>query len=787
MATIRLVPSTYYLSSSSYLSVSDASNMYTNTDSDTYATVYNSRTQTTSYYIYLRGFNFNSLPSGAVVNSFTIKLKARESGVSTSTSYQPYLADGTSTINGSCSPITTTTSTHTFSGISANWDTIVGYGSDFGIRINCRRNSRNTAAYVYIYGAEIEVDYTIPVQYTVTATSTVNSVAPSPATQEITEGDNAVVRFDAENLNGVIVTDNDVDVTNQLEQHLVQTGGTLEKYPESHTTSGISSGSQYAAYCIGYSAEDPYSSTSNMYASSGSTGYAEYSFDFSDIPSNATITSVSVTVAGHRESSTTDSTHVSNVQLYSGSTAKGDDYEFTSTSNQTHTMTNIGTWTRAELQNAKLRHTVGYYGGLVTGVTWTVEYETPNTGNQYYWTYTINNVTATHTVLVTEAGPFIPPEEDPTYEYFPITISSVNAQTSPGTGTIRVQEDTNQTITITPLDPQLTLALDNGVDITSRLVGGVPSNVYTIDTQVSGASYGFSLNSSTGYYISTNNGVNKSASVARLNMDFESDCLVTIEYINYAEADYDYGMFGKLDTTVATDGLTASSGGSSPSDSTSNYQLARCTNSANPQTITYQVPMGQHYIDIKYGKDDASDSNNDSLQWKVTEVQATSAGGDYTYTLTNVNKKHSLVFIFGNVNYYFITSSGNASKLFPDGQMVVLENDSYQLTIVPNDPDAEVSITDNGINRTPYLTYEEGQDKNGNKVANYTYSLSDINAAHTLVVTCVSSEGAKIFIKQSGTWTPYSKVYLKVNGTWVEQSSSKWATLFDTSLNYRLL
>ena len=79
------------------------------------------------------------------------------------------------------------------------------------------------------------------------------------------------------------------------------------------------------------------------------------------------------------------------------------------------------------------------------------------------------------------------------------------------------------------------------------------------------------MNSGTGYYVSSNNGVAKSASVARINMNFESACLVTISYINYAEATYDYGLFGKLDTAVATDGLTASSGGSSPSDSTSNY------------------------------------------------------------------------------------------------------------------------------------------------------------------------------------------------------------------------
>ena len=268
-------------------------------------------------------------------------------------------------------------------------------------------------------------------------------------------------------------------------------------------------------------------------------------------------------------------------------------------------------------------------------------------------------------------------------------------------------------------------------------------------------------------------------------MDFESDCLVTIQYINYAEASYDYGMFGKLDTTVATDGLTASSGGSSPSDSTSNYEIAMCTNSASAQTVSYQVPAGEHYIDIKYGKDDASDSNNDSLQWKVLSIEATSAGGDYTYTLTNVSQKHSLVFIFGNVSYYFITSSTtDACKLFPDGQFVKLAGDSYSLTIVPNDPAATVILTDNNVDKTSSLEYFEGEDKYGNLVVNYIYRLSNINATHTLVVSSTSST-SKIYLKINNNWVEYEKVYLKVNGSWVEQDSSIWSTLFDMNANYR--
>ena len=98
MATIRLVPSAYAVSSSSYLSVSSAENMYHNTDNTTYATITNTYASTSSRYLYLRGFNFDDIPDGAVINSFTVKIKGYESGLATSTSYAPRLANGTSAI-----------------------------------------------------------------------------------------------------------------------------------------------------------------------------------------------------------------------------------------------------------------------------------------------------------------------------------------------------------------------------------------------------------------------------------------------------------------------------------------------------------------------------------------------------------------------------------------------------------------------------------------------------------------------------------------------------------------
>lgn len=113
MATIRLIPSTYAVSSTYYLSVSNANNMYTNTDSTTYATITNTYSSTSSRYLYLRGFNFDDIPSAAVINSFTVKIKGYESGLSTSNSYAPRLANGTSVLSNTTASSNFTSSAST--------------------------------------------------------------------------------------------------------------------------------------------------------------------------------------------------------------------------------------------------------------------------------------------------------------------------------------------------------------------------------------------------------------------------------------------------------------------------------------------------------------------------------------------------------------------------------------------------------------------------------------------------------------------------------------------------
>ena len=72
--------------------------------------------------------------------------------------------------------------------------------------------------------------------------------------------------------------------------------------------------------------------------------------------------------------------------------------KFTSSTNSIITLADVGTWTVAELQQAKLRFAVGYYGGHLFGITWTVTYQASG------YVYTITAIATDHTIVVTSGG-----------------------------------------------------------------------------------------------------------------------------------------------------------------------------------------------------------------------------------------------------------------------------------------------------------------------------------------------------------------------------------------------
>ena len=630
-----------------------------------------------------------------------------------------------------------------------------------------------------------------------------------PSSQEIFQGESGVVKIETDNIGDIVVEDNGTDVTNQLVVKQKTTSGTTSNFALTNTTTGVSStatsfymsssnpGYTYINLAGGYSAESPNSSLPTgtntgdyVYVkdsgSNNTTGWIIYSFDFSSIPSNATITSMEVKCYGAKEEAgTSGSQHVGKIGLYSNNTLKSTEQEFTSSSNQLITISNPGTWTRSELQNAKLRFTVGYYGGRLGGITWTVNYDIPAEGNPYYYEYTVSNISADHEIVVAE-NVIVPPEEDSGKTYYPITISSINATTNPGKGTVRVESGTSQTITITPSDPQLTLALDNGVDVTSQLVAHGGDSPTSALTAVQGASYGFAYCGTTGYYMSQNKGVDKSAAVCKIDFDLPVRCLVTIQFINYGEASYDFGVFGNVDIPLSNNYYAADSGGATITDNS--YKLACNTstyNTSSPQTITYEIEAGEHSVYIKYSKDDATGENNDTLQFKVTSIETLEPTvGYYTYDLNNISQSHSLIFIFGDVTYYFVTSNTNSdAKLYPNGQMVALPGDDYRLTIVPEKSTDTVSLTDNGTDVTGNLERKEVQTKKEGQTittVNYIYRLTNIQAAHTLNVS--SSGGQILSVMSGGTWVSATKVFKRDERGWNEVSN--YENLFDSGKIY---
>ena len=403
MSTIRLIPSTYYRNNSSYVTVTNPSNMYSNTDSTTYASVQNTRSSTSNtYYCYVRGFNFDDVPSDAIVSGFTIKIKASESYMSTSSSYRMSLYNGTTSIGSTTVTSSLSTSVQTFTfpiPSSLTWETLKGYGANFGIRIPLRRSSTSSSSYVYVYGAEIEVTYTVPVYYDVDIQNSTSATVTASDTHPL-EGDDVEIRTDT--ISGITIKDNGVDVTSQFTQRQGQA--------------------------------------------------------------------------------------------------------------QSYEVVNVGT-------------------------------------------------------------------------------------------------------------------------------------------------YGFTLNSSTGYYVSNNKGVDKSASVCRVDFYVPVSATITFTYINYAEQGYDFGVFGNIDVALNNNYYSAGSSGATISDSS--YKLACNTSSHNTssaQTLTYDMSAGEHSIWVKFSKDDGSASNNDTLQFKVAISldEPYTPGSYYGYDITNISADHVIL----------VTASASQNKAY---------------------------------------------------------------------------------------------------------------------------
>lgn len=192
-------------------------------------------------------------------------------------------------------------------------------------------------------------------------------------------------------------------------------------YPITNAYNDSSDTSTYARYSL----------------STSTTGYMYLTFDTSEIPATATISSVSAN-ARLRISNTSRVTD-RECQLYTGTTAKGSSVVFSSTTSGGSVVTpTAGTWTRAELNDLRMR--IGGTGSSSTSSKYIYIY-----GADVTVTYTTESRTVTSTL--TGNGTINPSGATATYDGDPYTL----------------------TITPTNTSDSVT-ATYNGTDITSSLV-----------------------------------------------------------------------------------------------------------------------------------------------------------------------------------------------------------------------------------------------------------------------------------------------------------------------------
>lgn len=231
--------------------------------------------------------------------------------------------------------------------------------------------------------------------------------------------------------------------------------------------------------------------------------------------------------------------------------------------------------------------------------------------------------------------------------YHSVTVTGDSSAVTP-TGTESVLE--GESYLVKCYYDERPTVMDNNVDVSSQLTQQQDSpESYTV-TNVT-TTYGFALNGS-GYYESNNQGHSSSCALARISFSLPVRANIVFTVINYAESTYDFGLLSEVDEQLNTN---------ASADSSNVYWSGKNNNSSSPQTVTYSnVSAGTHTIDAKYFKDQYTDSNNDSLQFKVTITLLEPATYQtyWLYTVSNITADHTIVVTAPAQNTLYIKLNG---------------------------------------------------------------------------------------------------------------------------------
>lgn len=393
--TVTLVPSGYTgLSNLTTSSSQPISYGYTDADSGTYAQL-TLNTSTTGYLYYT--FDTDDIPAGATISSITARCKSRVSNTSRVTNTVMQLYSGT-TAKGSNTTFASTTASARSLSPGTGWTR--ADLNDLRLRIGGTGSSSTSSKYIRMYGADVTITYTVQT-YNIVSSTNSGTIDPS-GTTEVASGNSYTLRIIGLSSKPT-VTDNNVDVTNQLTQSSEVTETLV---PEWNTSGGFTVTNITNAYD---------NADSNNYAdlmapAGGSTCTLYLGMQSLDIPSDATITNVSCQATLQYNRNSSSSGFTASCRMYAGSTAKGSATTVvsaggTDVAKTTFNLT-VGSWTASEITSARFYLTATNNASgtqrhiYVYGVSFNVTYESDGV----IYVYTLTNVQANHTIVVTAAA-----------------------------------------------------------------------------------------------------------------------------------------------------------------------------------------------------------------------------------------------------------------------------------------------------------------------------------------------------------------------------------------------
>lgn len=391
--TITVIPSGYISLTNMTINASYAiTRGYTNADDTTYTRF--DGTASTTGYVYFT-FDTSSIPANATITSVTARGKARVSNTTRVSSTVMQLYTNTTAKGDNTTFAATTASTQDLS--AGSWTRTEL--NNLRLRIGGTFSSSSSSKRIDFYGADVTITYTVPT-YTVSASGD-GTLDPSSSTT-VEGGESYTLRISGLSAKPT-VTDNNVDVTSSLTE---TTEVTETLIPGSNTVSGWYSSTDLTNMYTDASSD----TRATFQLAGGSTGTVYLDIGDISIPSGATIKSVTCQATLQYGRNNSSSGFTSSCQMYAGSTAKGSSTSWvtaggTDVAKTTISLT-IGSWTASEINNARFYLTATNNASstrryvYIYGVSFSVTYESDG----ITYVYTLSNVSADHTIVVTAAS-----------------------------------------------------------------------------------------------------------------------------------------------------------------------------------------------------------------------------------------------------------------------------------------------------------------------------------------------------------------------------------------------